>query len=114
MCLCLFTAGAEYLGRTVSIAGENLTGTEMAAALTRALAVGVVYDPISPAAYRALGFPGAETSRNMFQFGAEFEYVWGSPRAAALTRRLYPGLQSFDAWLARNASRIPLSVAVNL
>jgi uncharacterized protein YbjT (DUF2867 family) len=108
----LFAAETAYLGRTVSIAGENLTGTEIAHALTRSLAVTVAYDPISPAAYRASGFSGADDIANMFQFGAEFEDVWCGPRDVARTRQLYPGLQSFDAWLAGNASRIPLSAAV--
>jgi uncharacterized protein YbjT (DUF2867 family) len=107
----LFAAGTTYLDRTVSIAGDSLTGTEMAAALTRALGAAVAFDPISLAAYRALGFPGADDIANMFQFGVEFEDVWGGPRDAARTRQLHPGLQSFDAWLHRNASRIPLTAA---
>jgi uncharacterized protein YbjT (DUF2867 family) len=104
----LFTAGTAYVDRTVAVAGEHLSGADMAAALTRALGVSVAYNPMTPAECRAAGFPGADDIGNMFQFGAEFEDVWNGPRDVEATRRLHPGLQSFDAWLARNAKHIPL------
>jgi hypothetical protein len=84
----------------------------MTAALTRALGVPVAWETVSPDEYRALGFPGADDIGNMFQFGAEFEEVWAGARDVARTRHLYPGLQSFETWLERNASRIPLSAGV--
>jgi uncharacterized protein YbjT (DUF2867 family) len=107
----LFTAGTAYIDRTVAIAGEHLTGGEMAAGLTRALGVTVAYDPITAADYRAAAFPGADDIANMFQFGVEFAKIWNGRRDVEHTRELYPGLQSFDAWLARNGSRIPLPAA---
>jgi hypothetical protein len=104
----LFVRGAPAVGQTVAIAGEHLTGDEMAAALSRALGEPVAYNAISPAAYRAAGFPGADDLGNMFQFKAEFQDVWCGPRSVAESRRLHPGLQSFDDWLAANADRIPM------
>jgi uncharacterized protein YbjT (DUF2867 family) len=106
----LFVRGAATVGETVSIAGEHLTGQEMAAALSRALGVGVAYNAVSPDAYRAAGFPGADDLGNMFQFKAEFQDAWCGPRSVAATRELHPGLQSFDDWLAANADRIPVPV----
>jgi uncharacterized protein YbjT (DUF2867 family) len=108
----LFVRGAPAVGQTVAIAGEHLTGDEMAAALSRALGEPVAYNAISPAAYRAAGFPGADDLGNMFQFKAEFQDVWCGPRSVAESRRLHPGLQSFDDWLAANADRIPVPTAV--
>jgi uncharacterized protein YbjT (DUF2867 family) len=98
----------ELIGKTVGIAGEHLTGTEMAATLSRALGEPVTYFPISPADYRALGFPGAEDLGNMFQFKAEFEKEFCGARDLAFARSLHPGLQTFDTWTARNGSRIPV------
>ena len=62
----------------------------------------------APAAYRGLGFPGAEDLGNMFQFKRDFEREFRAARDPAFARRLNPALQSFDAWLAANAARIPL------
>jgi uncharacterized protein YbjT (DUF2867 family) len=108
----LFVAGAPVVGHTVAIAGEHLTGHDMAARLSRVLDVEVGYNAVSPAAYRAAGFPGADDLGNMFQFKAEFQDVWCEPRSVEASRALHPGLQSFDDWLARNADRIPLEVRV--
>jgi uncharacterized protein YbjT (DUF2867 family) len=107
----VFQRGECALGRTVSIAGEHLTGHEMAAGLSRALGTEVAYNAISPDAYRAAGFPGADDLGNMFQFKADFQEAWCGPRSVARSRELHPGLQSFDDWLARNADRIPVPVA---
>jgi uncharacterized protein YbjT (DUF2867 family) len=103
----LFERGDAVIGDTVAIAGEHLTGAEMAAALSRALDVEVAYNAVSPAAYRAAGFPGADDLGNMFQFKADFQDAWCGPRSVAASRDLHPGLQTFDDWLAGNAGRIP-------
>jgi hypothetical protein len=44
----------------------------------------------------------------MFQFYRDFERECNSTRSVEASRALNPQLQSFDAWLARNAARIPL------
>jgi uncharacterized protein YbjT (DUF2867 family) len=98
----------ELTGRAVGIAGEHLTGAEMAAALSRALEQPVAYKDVSPDAYRRLGFPGADDLGNMFQFKAEAERAYCGARDVGFSRRLNPDLQSFAQWLSRNKSRIPL------
>ena len=98
----------ELVGKTVGIAGEILTGAEMAASLTRALGQEVRYNAISADAYRALGFPGAEDLGNMFQFKCDFQKEFVGARDIGLARSLYPKLQTFDAWLAANKSRIAI------
>jgi uncharacterized protein YbjT (DUF2867 family) len=102
----IFKQGRSYIGRTVGIAGEHLTGTAMAAALARALGREVIYNPVTPAAYRSFGFPGAEDLGNMFQFKQEFEAAFCGARDLDQSRSLNPELQTFDAWLARNKDRI--------
>jgi uncharacterized protein YbjT (DUF2867 family) len=104
----IFKRGPELVGRTVAIAGEHLTGAEMAAALTRALGREVRYNEVSPETYRSLGFPGADDLGNMFQFKRDFQEAFCGPRDPAVARALNPDLQTFDQWLSRNASRIPL------
>jgi uncharacterized protein YbjT (DUF2867 family) len=104
----LFKAGKEYIGKTVGVAGEHLTGTEMAAALTKALKQEVKYQYIPPEEYRKLGFPGAEDLGNMFQFKRDFNEQFCGARNLAFSRKLYPGLQTFAQWLEKNAAKIPL------
>jgi uncharacterized protein YbjT (DUF2867 family) len=100
--------GPEYIGRTVGIAGELLTGTQMAAALSAALGKVVRYSPVPPDVFRTFGFPGAEDLGNMFQFYADFETHFATTRDVALARSLNPSLQTFAQWLAANKTRIPL------
>jgi uncharacterized protein YbjT (DUF2867 family) len=104
----LFRQGAPSIGRAVAIAGEHLTGELMAASMTRALSRTVKYNPVSPEVYRSFGFPGADDLGNMFQFYRDFTDYFTGVRDVAAARALYPGLQTFDQWLARYASKIPL------
>lgn len=106
--LGVFKRGAALAGKTVGIAGEHLSGAEMAAALGRALGREVRYNAVPFDVYRGLGFPGAEDIGNMFQFNHDFEDAFRASRDVALSRSLHPGLQTFDAWLSANASRIPV------
>jgi len=104
----ILKGGAPYLGKTVAIAGEHLTGAEMASALTRALGHEVHYNAIEPAVYRSFGFPGADDLANMFQFDRDFSDELCRTHSVEVSRALNPALQSFDAWLAVNARHIPL------
>ncbi len=104
----IFKKGREYIGKTVGIAGEHLTGAQMAAALTKVLGKDVRYNDVSPEIYRGLGFPGADDLGNMFQFKRDFNEDFCSARDPKVARTLNPDLQTFDTWLARNKGRIPL------
>jgi len=98
----------EYLGKTLGIAGDHLTGKEMAEALTRALGRKVRYNDVPPETYRGLGFPGAEDLGNMFQFKRDFERDYCGARDLEAARRLHPGMKTFDEWLSENRHRIPI------
>ncbi len=104
----IFKKGREFIGKTVGVAGEHLTGTEMAAALSKALGQEVRYNDVPPDVYRSFGFPGAEDMGNMFQFKRDFEGVYTGARSIESSRSLNPELQSFEFWLSKNAGRIPL------
>ncbi|MDH4328605.1 MAG: NmrA/HSCARG family protein [Nitrospira sp.] len=107
-CFGIFKRGQDFIGKTVGIAGEHLTGQEMAAALTEALGKPVTYNAVPFEAYRKFGFPGADDLGNMFQFKHDFNEVFCSARDLALSRSLNPSLQTFEQWLVQNKGRIPL------
>jgi uncharacterized protein YbjT (DUF2867 family) len=69
----IFKRGREFINRTVGIAGEHLTGTQMARQLTQALGQEVRYNNVPPEVYRSFGFPGADDLGNMFQFKRDFK-----------------------------------------
>jgi uncharacterized protein YbjT (DUF2867 family) len=104
----IFKKGREFVGKTVGVSGEQLTGAQLAAALSRALGREVRYNSVPPEAYRGFGFPGAEDIGNMFQFKRDFEEYFCAIRDPKMARSLNPELQVFEAWLARNKMRIPL------
>jgi uncharacterized protein YbjT (DUF2867 family) len=105
----IFREGEDYIGETVGIAGEHPTGAAMARALTKALGVEVRYNAVSPADYRAFGFPGADDLGNMFQFKRDFNDDFCAVRDPAVARGLNPSLLDFSAWLERHKDKIPLS-----
>jgi len=105
----IFRSGKEYTGKTVGIAGEHLTGEEMAAAMTKALGQTVRYNAVTPEQYRAFGFKGADDIGNMFQFKSDFNEVYCAARKPAVAKSLNPALQTFEVWLKQNKSRIPLA-----
>ena len=104
----ILRAGGAYVGRTVGIAGEHLSGLEIAAALSRSLGEPVRYADVTPEVYRQLGFPGADDLANMFQFKRDFEEVFRGRRTPDLSRQLNPSLLTFEEWLAENGRRIPV------
>jgi uncharacterized protein YbjT (DUF2867 family) len=106
----VFKRGSELIGKTVGIAGEHVSGREMAAAFTRAIGQEVVYQDVAPEAYRALDFPGADDLGNMFQFKRDFNDEFRKSRDVEATRRLNPALKSFERWLAEHRSEISRSL----
>lgn len=104
----VFKRGRELVGKTVAIAGEHLTGKQMADALTRALGQEIRYNNVPPEVYRSFGFPGADDLGNMFQFKRDFNDYYCKSRSIEFARSLNPELQSYEQWLAANAKAIPL------
>ena len=104
----IFKAGDEFIGATVGIAAEHLTGEEIAASLTKALGQEVRYNDVPADVYRSFGFPGADDIGNMFQFKRDCSDDYCGARSLEVSRRLDPEMQTFDDWLAQNVSRIPI------
>lgn len=105
----LYRKGRESIGKTVGIAGEHLTGAQMAASLSRALGQPVIYQSVPFDVYRSFGFPGADDIGNMFQFKHDFNDVFCGARSLEVSRGLNPSLQTFDRWLEQHKSRIPIA-----
>ncbi len=104
----VFRQGRQWVGKRVGIAGDFVSGAQMAAAMSKALGKDIAYYPVDFATFRGLGFPGADDLGNMFQYYVEFEQPFAAARNLDTVRSLNPGLLDFEAWLAKYGSRIPL------
>jgi uncharacterized protein YbjT (DUF2867 family) len=104
----LFKKGGEFVGRTVGIAGEHLTGSALAAQMSEALRQEVRYEDISPELYRTLPLTGAPELANMFQFKRDFQDIFCGARSVEMSRELNPRLLTFREWLAANKDCIPI------
>jgi uncharacterized protein YbjT (DUF2867 family) len=102
----LFIRGISTVGQRFGIAGDVLSGTEMAAAMGSALGRKVSFENVAFDVYRGLGFPGADDLGNMFQFQAILGDEFLRFRDPKLSRSLNPALLSFDGWLSTNVSRM--------
>ena len=92
--------GEEFVGRTVSIAGDIVTGKEIAEALSDALGEPVEYRPVTHDQFRGFGFPGADEFGNMLQYYTEFAAEFTAPRDTDQVRELTPEVKSLREWLA--------------
>jgi uncharacterized protein YbjT (DUF2867 family) len=106
--LGIFKRREEYIGRTVGIAGEHLSGQEIAEALSEALGRPISFQAVPPEVYRGFGFPGADDVGNMFQFKRDFADVYRGHRSLEESRSLNPDLTTLRSWLEANADRIPI------
>jgi uncharacterized protein YbjT (DUF2867 family) len=109
--LALFKLGGAVVGQRVGIAGEHLSGPQMAMALSGALREQVHHVDMTQEAYAALPLPGAPDLANMFAYKHDFNGLFCALRSVAETRRLHPALHDFKAWLTRHAARIPIAAA---
>lgn len=107
----VFRSGRSMIGKTVGIAGEHLSGVEMAQQMSRALGEPVTHVAMPPEQFAKLGFPGAEDLANMFQFNHDFADEFCAARPVAETHALYPQLQNFEAWLLGAGTQIKVPPA---
>jgi len=107
----IFLRGDALISQSIGIAGDHLSGFELAAGLSTALGEPVAYNSLTPDAFRALGFPGADELGNMWQFKHDFESAYCARRDLERARALHPGMSDFATWLKANKARIPLAQA---
>lgn len=106
--LGIFRKGEPFIGETVGIAGEHLSGKEMAATMSKVLDAEVKYNSVPADVYRGFGFPGADDMGNMFQYKADFNEEFCGIRDVQQVKQLNPELQSFEEWLSRHKEEIPV------
>lgn len=102
----ILTGGTRFVGETVGLAGDHLTGAQYAAKLAAALGEPVRWQSVPFDVFRSLDIPGAEEMGNMFQYYSDFDQEFTGARDLDRLRELNPSLRSFDDWLADNASKI--------
>jgi len=107
----IFLRGDALVYDSIGVAGEHLTGAELAQQLGTALGETVTYNSITPDEFRALGFPGAKELGNMWQFKRDYEAAYCARRDLKRARALHPGLANFATWLEDHATRIPVALA---
>jgi len=105
----LFREGLSTIGKYTGVAGENLTGQEMAMKMGRALGRTVDFHDVPFDVFRGFGFPGAEDLGNMFEFQAMLGDEFLKARDPVRSRELDPGLLDFERWLEQNAAKIPVA-----
>ncbi|MBP2472433.1 uncharacterized protein YbjT (DUF2867 family) [Crossiella equi] len=100
----IFLKGSEFIGRTVGIAGEHLTGKELAEILAESAGEPVEYRPLTIEQFRGDGsFPISEAAANI-QFYQEADAYFVRTRDIALTRELNPRLVGLREWLRTQPS----------
>ncbi|MBG0857298.1 NmrA/HSCARG family protein [Streptomyces spinoverrucosus] len=107
--LAVLKGGQEFIGRTISLAGDHLTGAQYAEKLGAALGEPVRFQSVPYDVFRALDVPAADEIGNMFQYYGDFDQEFTGARDLKKLRQINPALRSFDDWLAENASNIKAS-----
>jgi uncharacterized protein YbjT (DUF2867 family) len=103
--LAILKGGEPFIGQTVSLAGDHLTGAQYAEKLAAALGEPVRFQSVPYDFFRTLDIPLAEELGNMFQYYGDFDREFTGARDLNRLRELNPALKSFDDWLAENASK---------
>ncbi|MCQ8773853.1 NmrA/HSCARG family protein [Streptomyces telluris] len=94
-----FSRPTEWIGRAVSLAGDELTPVQIAAAIGNALGIQLPYVQIPIDAIRALS--------EDFAYANEWLNTLGYRADIRATRNIHPAAMDFDTWLERTgASRI--------
>ncbi|NQU85438.1 MAG: NmrA/HSCARG family protein [Mariniphaga sp.] len=103
----VFKGGEKFIGKSIGISGEQLTGNQMAEAFTDALGKQVAYNSVPAEVYRSFGFQGADDLGNMFQYKHDFESEFCEARNVDFSKSLNSELLSFNEWLSKYKELIP-------
>lgn len=96
------------IGKTIGIAGDIVTGPEIAQAISESRGVPVTYEPVSADYYRASGSPAAKDLANMFQWQEENNEEFCGRRNVEFARKLNPKLLDLKSWCLVHAKDIPM------
>lgn len=99
----MFNSPEKYYGKTVGGVGDDLTGTDYAKIMSKALGREVSYSHIPQDVFASFGFPGADDLANMFAFNAEF--IPNRKEEMDRSRSMYPGIKTFETWMNENKDK---------
>jgi len=99
----IFEERERFLGKTVGIVGDDLSGSSYAEVMSRVLGRPVMYNYIPREVFAKFGFPGAEDLADMFEFNRL--YIPNRRADVEQSRALYPHMRSFEPWLREHAER---------
>lgn len=102
----ILKGGERFIGGTVSLAGDHLTGAQYAERFAAALGEPVRFQSVPYDVFRTFDVPAADEIGNMFQYYGDFDHEFTGARDLDRLREINPALMSFDAWLAENASKL--------
>ncbi|MFI1358416.1 NmrA/HSCARG family protein [Streptomyces sp. NPDC020898] len=105
----ILKGGESFIGQTVGLAGDHLTGAQYAAKFETALGEPVRFQAVPYDYFRTLDMPVAAELGNMFQYYGDFDREFTGARDLTRVREINPALKSFDAWLAENASKFEVN-----
>lgn len=105
----IFKGGERFVGESIGLAGDHLTGAQYAAKFQAALGEPVRFQSVPYDVFRSLDIPAADEVGNMFQYYGDFDQEFTGARNLDNARELNPALNSFDDWLADNVSKIQVS-----
>jgi uncharacterized protein YbjT (DUF2867 family) len=101
----------EPVAQPIGIAGEHLSGAQMAHRMAAAIGEPVRWRDVPLADYAQLPFPGATELAEMFAYKQQANAALCAARSVTATRTLHPGLQRFDEWLRARAGLLAPRVA---
>jgi len=99
----LFVRGEAVVGARIGLAGEQLTGAQMAEVLSRVLGERVRHEAVAPEDFGRQPFPGAPEMARMFAYQQTDEAAYCARRPPEAARALHPGLLGFAAWAQSRA-----------
>ncbi|NEB03402.1 NmrA/HSCARG family protein [Streptomyces sp. SID13726] len=96
----------RFVGHTVGLAGDHLTGAQYAEKIGAAVGEPVRFQSVPYDVFRGLGVPAGDEIANMFQYYGDFDQEFTGARDLGELREIHPELKSFDDWLAENGPDI--------
>lgn len=100
----IFERPEEFIGKTVGIVGDDITPEQYAALMSRASGKTIKYDFIPREVFATFPFKGAGDLADMFEFNRRY---YPNRRADVVaSKALYPGMQSFEQWIEKQADRL--------
>lgn len=98
--LKMFDNPNEWIGKGIGVAGDSLTGLQIAELFTLYTGKEHIYKPLSIEDFKKQRFKGAKELGDMFAFYQQFA---GKLRDVKRTREIYPETLDFRSWLELNA-----------